>query len=193
MPAKDNHENQTLCEEEYLRTELISEIRREYINGQIYAKTGESFNHNLISGNVGSKFSDHLKGTPCATFILAMMLRLGKDYVYPDVMVDCSPMEGEDFIAKSPVILVEVLSKTTRRIDSTIKLKNYINLPSLQEYVLIEQEYTSVQILRRRKHWQSEYFFLDDSASFESIDLVLPVAEIYERVDNAELREILHN
>lgn len=89
----------------------------------------------------------------------------------------------------SPVIIVEVLSKSTRRIDLTKKLIKYINLPSLLEYVLIEPEIVSIQVLRKNNHWMSEYYFLGDSVTFESIGLTLTVEEVYDRVDNQDMNE----
>ena len=67
-------------------------------------------------------------------------MALGKNYFYPDVIVDCTETEGDSYFANSPVIIVEVLSKSTKKMDTTVKLIQYINLPSLKEYVLVEQD-----------------------------------------------------
>jgi Uma2 family endonuclease len=182
-----------MTEEEYLQSELTSEVKREYIDGQVYAMAGAKHNHNFILMNIAREFSNHLKGTPCAVFMADTKVRLGKDYVYPDVLVDCSKMSGDDYFSTSPVIIVEVLSKSTRMRDTTTKLIQYINLPSLKEYVLIEQDFVSVQVLRKSKHWQPEYFYLGDSVTFESIGLSLTVEEIYDRVDNADMNEFRLN
>jgi len=189
MALQSPHEEVYLTEEEYLKSELASEFKREYIDGQIYAMAGAGYNHNCISVNMTSKFALHLAGKPCTPFMADMKVRLGKDYVYPDVVVDCSKMSGADMFSENPVLIVEVLSKSTRKTDTTVKLLRYINLPSLQEYVLIEPDFVSVQVLRRHKHWMPEYFFLDDSVTFESIRLTLTVEEIYERVDNADMND----
>ncbi len=182
-------ENIFMTEEEYLQSELASEFKREYIDSQVYAMAGAKHNHNCISMNIAREFSNHLKGTPCATFMADIKVRLGKDYVYPDVLVDCGNMSGDDYFSTSPVIIVEVLSKSTRIRDTTTKLIRYINLPSLLEYVLIEQDLVSVQVLRKNNHWQSEYFYLGDKVTFKSIGLALAVEDIYDRVDNADMNE----
>jgi Uma2 family endonuclease len=83
---------------------------------------------------------------------------------------------------------VEVLSKTTRKIDHTLKKLAYQNLPSLQEYVLIEQDFVDIQVCRRNNHWQSEHFFLGDTVSLSAVELSLTVETIYARVDNEEMR-----
>ena len=182
-------ENDMLTEDEYLATEADSAVKREYIDGRAYAMAGAGYNHNCISTNVTREFSNHLKGTPCATFMADIKVRLGKDYVYPDVLVDCGKMAGDDCFSASPVIIVEVLSKSTRKTDTTTKLVRYINLPSLQEYVLIEQDIVSVQVLRKSNHWQPEYFYLGDGVTFASIGLTLAVEELYDRVDNQDMNE----
>ena len=178
-----------LSEEDYLASEPLSDVKREYIDGQVYAMAGAGYNHNCIAANMLGELRNHLKGTPCATFMADIKVKLGRDYVYPDVLVDCSKMSGTDMFATAPVIIVEVLSRSTRKTDMTTKLIRYINLPSLQEYVLIEPDMVSVQVLRRSKGWMPEYYFLGDSVRFESVDLTLPVEDVYDRVDNADMNE----
>ncbi|MFM8331590.1 MAG: Uma2 family endonuclease [Candidatus Methylumidiphilus sp.] len=179
--------NAFLTEAEYLASETASEVKREYIDGRIYAMAGAGYNHNCIAGNIHGNFRSHLKGTPCTTFMADMKVRLGKDYVYPDVLVDCNKMNSDDYYSTTPVIIVEVLSKSTRKMDLTTKLLRYITPPSLQEYALIEPDFVSVQVLRKRNHWLSEYHFLGDVVNFEAIGLSLSVEEIYDRVDNADI------
>ncbi|GAB4262634.1 MAG: Uma2 family endonuclease [Methylomicrobium sp.] len=189
MALNNQYEDVCLSEEEYLASEPASKVKREYIDGRIYAMAGAGYNHNCVAANVLRKFGNHLEGTPCATFMADIKVKLGRDYVYPDVLVDCSKMSGSDLFSTSPVIIVEVLSRSTRKTDTTTKLIRYINLPSLQEYVLIEPDIVSVQVLRRSKNWLPEYFFLGDEVRFESIGLTLPVEDIYDRVDNPDINE----
>ena len=187
--ALQNPERVYWSEEDYLASEQVSDVKREYIEGQVYAMAGAGYNHNCVSANMLREFGNHLKGTPCATFMADIKVKLGRDYVYPDVLVDCGKMRGDDLFAGSPVIIVEVLSRSTRKTDMTTKLIRYINLPSLQEYVLIEADMVLVQVMRRSKGWMPEYFFLGDDVYFESIDLSLPVEAIYDRVDNVDMNE----
>ena len=187
--ALQNPERVYWSEEDYLASEQVSDVKREYIDGQVYAMAGASYNHNCVSANMLGELRNHLKGKPCTTFMADIKVKLGRDYVYPDVLVDCGKMRGDDLFASSPVIIVEVLSRSTRKTDMTTKLIRYINLPSLQEYVLIEADMVLVQVMRRSKGWMPEYFFLGDDVYFESIDLSLPVEAIYDRVDNADMNE----
>jgi len=189
MALSTAYENNYLTEAEYLAAELVSEEKHEYIDGHVYAMTGASDDHNRITANILREFGNHLKGMPCEAFMSDIKVRLGKDYVYPDVLVDCRDASADKYFAQAPLLIVEVLSKSTRKTDLTTKLLRYINLPSLLEYVVIDQETTCVQILRKNKHWMSEFYFLGDKVNFEAIDLTINVEDIYDRVDNEDLRE----
>lgn len=68
---------------------------------------------------------------------------------------------------------------------------SYINIPSLQEYVLIEQDYVDIQVIHRSEAWLPKYYFLGDQITFESINLTLPVETIYYRVKNEDMLEFL--
>lgn len=190
--ANQTPQGTTMGAAEYLRSEAESEVRREYIDGQVYAMAGASINHNILALNLARKFGNHLEGTPCATFMSDIKVELPatpeNSYVYPDVIVDCA-YSANDGIATAPVIIVEILSKSTRKWDTSTKLLRYINLPTLKEYVLIEQDIVAVQVLRKRNHWQAEYLYLGDLVTFEAIDLTLNVNDIYDRVDNEDMRE----
>ncbi len=178
-----------LSEEDYLQGELISDVKHELVAGSVYAMAGASANHERIAGNIYRKFGNHLYGTPCEPFGSDMKVKAGSNFFYPDVIVDCNFDESQPYYTESPIIIVEVLSKATRKIDETTKLLSYINLPSLQEYVLIEQDYVDIQVIRSREAWLPRHYFLGDEVTFESIELVLPVEDIYDRVRNDDMAE----
>jgi Uma2 family endonuclease len=145
--------------EDYLKWELTSEVKHELIDGQVYAMAGTSANHERISVNVLSEFRHHLKNSPCEPFGSDMKLRIHSNFFYPDVMVDCSFDNSEPYFTTTPIIIVEVLSKTTHKIDKTIKLMAYINIPSLKEYVIIEQDMVDIQVIRRSEGWLQKHYF----------------------------------
>jgi Uma2 family endonuclease len=134
-------EQEIVSESEYLAGELTSEIKYQLIDGQVYAMAGASANHDRISGNLYSEFRHHLKNSTCEPFSSDMKVKVNSNYFYPDVTVVCDFDDSQPVFTDSPTIIVEVLSKSTRRLDETVKRVNYINLPSLQEYVLIEQDF----------------------------------------------------
>ncbi len=181
----------SISEEDYLEGEVHSDIKHEYIDGEVYAMSGAKVAHNRISGNINRKFGNHLEGKPCEPFSADMKVKVGSKYFYPDVLVDCSNLDDNDLFTESPIILVEVLSRSTRRIDETTKRVAYLQIPSLQEYVLIEQDFVDVEVVRRSEGWQSKHYFLGDEITFESIKLTLAVEEIYDRVKNTDMTEWL--
>jgi Uma2 family endonuclease len=181
----------SISEEDYLRGELISDVKHELIDGCVYAMAGASANHERIAGNIYRKFGNYLDGSPCEPFGSDMKVKVGSNYFYPDVIVDCHFDESQPYYTESPVIIIEVLSKATRKTDETVKLLSYINIPRLQEYVLIEQDYADIQVIRRSEAWLPRHYFLGDEITFESIDLTLLVEEIYYRVHNEDMIEFL--
>lgn len=182
-----------ISQEEYLAGELISAVKHEYIDGNVYAMAGASKNHQRIIANISSALWIHLKDTPCDVFSSDIKIKAANNFFYPDVMVVCEDKTDNDYYTESPVIIIEVLSKSTRRTDQSLKRRAYQNLPSLNEYVLIEQDFVDVEICRRDNHWQSEHHFLGDEVHFSAIDLSMPVEAIYARVINEDMQEFLAN
>lgn len=180
-----------VSEQDYLDGELLTDIKHEYIDGEVFAMSGASANHNLLAGNMFLVLGVHLKGKSCRPFTSDMKVKVGTKYFYPDVLVDCSPLSGQDYFTPSPVIIVEVLSKSTQQYDKTLKLKNYLQIESLQEYILIEQDKAEIQVLRRSQGWQPDYYFLGDEFTLESVDLTVSVEDMYDRVQNSDVTEWL--
>jgi len=184
-------ERQPISEKEYLEGELLSDIKHEFIEGETYAMAGASANHERIAANIVRKFGNHLEDNPCEPLGSDMKIRVGSNFFYPDVIVDCEFDEFTPYFTATPIIIVEVLSKSTRRTDETIKRSAYLDIPTLQEYVLIEQDFVDVEVIRRSEGWQSRHYFMGDEVPFESIDLTLAVEEIYHRVHNEDVIEYL--
>ena len=181
--------------EEYLETELDREVKHEYMDGHIYSMAGASKKHNIISGNIFRELSNHLKGkkSSCTTFSSDMKLKLSKktnSFFYPDVMVVCDKND-DDYYQNSPIIIVEVLSKSTRKNDSSTKMIRYFNCPTLEEYVLIEQDFCLIQVFRKKDNWLSTHYLAGDKITFQSIDVTLTVEDIYYQVDNEDMIQYL--
>lgn len=177
-----------ISEEEYLAGEQASEIKHEYVDGQVYAMTGGTQNHARIMRNFLVAVSIHLKGKECEAFPSEVKVKTSeKSFRYPDVMVVCEDTSENDLYKECPVILVEVLSSSTRQKDKTEKKLEYLNIPTLKEYVLIEQDFVDVEVLRRENGWRSDHYFLGDEVTFGSIEFTMSVEEIYERVENEDM------
>ncbi len=177
--------------EEYLADELSREGKHELINNQIVMIAGASANHERISVNILTEFRNHLKQSTCEPFGSDMKVKIDSNFFYPDAIVDCHFDESKPYYTESPSLIVEVLSKSTRRTDETTKIFAYINIPNLQEYVLIEQDFVDIEVIRRSAGWVSKHYYLGDQVTFESIGLSLSVEEIYHRVNNEDMLEFL--
>jgi len=176
-----------MSEEAYLLGEESAEYKSEYIDGHVYAMSGAKANHNRIAGNVHVVFHAHLKGKPCQPYVSDMKVKIGSKFFYPDVMVDCTTLPGGSVYTDNPTLIVEVLSASTRRLDETTKRVAYMQIPALQEYVLIEQDFVKVEVMRRSEGWLSAKYYLGDEVTFESIGLTVKVADLYDRVENADM------
>lgn len=177
----------SITPQEYLDAELSCDIKHELVDGFVYAMAGASANHERIAGNIYSEFRSHLKNSTCEPFGSDMKLRIADNFYYPDVLVDCQFDESEPYFTTTPVILVEVISKSTRKMDEQIKRLQYMNIATLEEYVVIEQDFVDVKVFRKSDSWRVTHYYLDEEIPFESIGLTLSVSEIYRRVQNEDM------
>lgn len=168
---------------EYLEGERLSDVRHEFVDGRIYAMSGDSLRHNQLVGDLAGVFKNHL-GKTARTLIEAVKVELVDDlsesYYYPDVFVTCEPADNDSHVVRKPKLIVEVLSLSTSRHDRGEKLANYKRIPSVEEIVYIEQDWPEIFIVRRSENWKRRiYTQLDSVVHIESIDLKLRVADFY--------------
>lgn len=172
--------------EEYLAGEKISPVRYEYVYGEVYAMAGTSDNHNRIVGNLYAASLNHLRNSRCEPFMGDIKVRVSPHvYYYPDVLVSCEENPESPYFRNEPILIVEVLSTSTQEIDRREKLLFYQQMPSVQEYVVIEQQKKLIEIHRRQPdgRWITYYFDqYDETVGFQSIEMCLPLDEIYRRV-----------
>jgi len=176
-----------LDESEYLTLEASSPVRHEYVAGEIFAMTGASIRHNIIAGNLYTALRTHLRGSPCRALMEGVKLYLKKErsYFYPDVMVTCESrlleLDAQLQIVDSPTLIIEVLSPSTEGIDRREKLRAYRTLPSLKEYALVSQDECKLELYRRRGDiaWDIITFEPGDAVEFASVELQLPIADVY--------------
>jgi Uma2 family endonuclease len=190
MSAQPEFDKPYLCIEDYLAAELLSDTKHEYDDGEIVAMSGVSRNHERIKGNLSAALHGHLRGKSCEPFSSDVKLKIGNFLFYPDVMVVCDDTSTHDYYAETPVLVIEVLSKPTRRRDETIKRRLYQTIPTLQEYMLIEQDIVDVEVCRHSEGWVSNHYFLGGDVPLQSVDLTVNVADIYERVENKTCKPI---
>jgi len=152
---------------------------------------GASENHNLLSLNMASELKNQLKGTPCRTFMADMKVKVGALFFYPNVMVVCQKDDENEYYKNAPVVIVEILSKSTRRFDQTEKRLRSQRIPSLEEYVLIEQDKGEIEVFSKKHQWQSFYYYLGDEITFSSLDVTVRVEDIYYQVNNEDVLDFL--
>ncbi len=181
--------------EEYLESELRSELRHEYFAGEIFAMAGASVEHNRIAGDIFTALNLHLRGKKCEAFMNDMKAHLEREkdewFYYPDVMVNCDPAGQHKYFCDTPAIVFEVLSESTAALDRREKRLAYQNIPSLHTYLLVDQERCHVAIYRRTPtEWTHEVIEAPGTAQLTAdhfldlpeIDFRLPLSTIYERV-----------
>ena len=174
--------------EDYLAGELISPIKHEYLGGVVYAMAGARNLHNDVAGNTFATLHLLLRGKRCKPYNsdTKIRIRLASQvrFYYPEVLVTCRPNPPTDSYQDEPVVIVEVLSKGTRRIDEGEKKDAYLTILSLSAYILIDQEAAAVVVHRRtiQGFVREVYEGLSAVIPLPEIDVELPLAEIYSGV-----------
>jgi len=171
---------------DYLEGEKISPVKREYVEGEVYATAGASDNHSRIVINLTTNFAIHLRDSDCEPFSNDIKVRVtSKVYYYPDVLVSCEENAEDAHFRNSPILIIEVTSPSTKGIDRREKLLFYQQMPSVQEYAVVDQHKINIELHRRQPNgsWITYYFDREDTEiEFQSIDLTMPISEIYRRV-----------
>lgn len=175
--------------EEYLELERNAPYKSEFVDGQIYAMTGASRNHNLITLNIGSELRSQLKNRPCEAYINDMRVKAAaaRSYHYPDIAVACGEPQFEDEQSDTlttPTVIIEVLSPSTEAYDRGAKFAHYRKIESLREYLLVSQNQPWIEhYVRQGDAWLlTEASGLDASVRLESIDCGLRLEEVYDKV-----------
>lgn len=175
--------------QEYLERERKAETKHEYYNGEIFAMSGGSPQHNQISVNVSGELRQRLRDRDCVIYSSDQRVKVSPTglYTYPDVTVICEDPRFDDEQGDTllnPNVLFEVLSPTTADYDRGGNFKHYRSLPSLHEYVLISQDQPLVErFVREGDRWVlTEVNSLDETLAISYLRCELPLAEIYLKV-----------
>lgn len=175
---------------DYLQGELLSEIKHEYINGEVYAMVGVKRAHDTVATNLIAFLHSHLRGTPCRVHSGEMKVRVqtASDdcFFYPDLHVTCAAADTAEHYNSRPKLIVEILSDATERYDRAEKFHHYRKLESLEEYVLVAQDTQRVECYRRSEQWDLQLYQAGEQVRFESVGFELSVKEIYEGVEFGE-------
>lgn len=179
---------------EYLAWEAEQPIKHEYIDGEVYAIAGATLPHNDITLNLYSLLRSHIRGKGCRINVSDAKVKVSEQgpYFYPDVVVSCDERDRRAIEAiHYPRLIVEVLSPSTGLFDYGKKFQFYRQIPTLEEYVLIDA--TQMRIDRSTKNaagkWELTTFpenkedLADCQLELSSLDFRCALELIYEDVE----------
>jgi Uma2 family endonuclease len=174
---------------DYLAGEEIADVKHEYLGGVIHAMAGGNSRHSAISTSAVGSLVAQLRGKPCQPFNSDMKVRIELPdhtrFYYPDAMVVCSRGPDAAHFQDHPVVIVEVLSESTRRVDLTEKRDAYLAIGTLKQLILVEPDEPRVVVYRRKATGgfeAEEHLGLNSVVPLPEIEAELPLSELYERV-----------
>ncbi len=184
-------QTQSMTPEQYLAWEQQQPIKYEYINGEVYGMTRETFPHNNIVINLVSALKSHLQGKNCKVEMADTKVAVSSNslFFYPDVVVSCDPRDRESRnIIYYPCLIVEVLSPSTEALDRGKKLEHYCQIESLKEYVLIDSEKICIECYQRneKNQWEATTYTQEFSVKLESINFEFTTSLLYEKKETPE-------
>ena len=181
------YSKQKMTIEEYLEFENAATEKHEYYQGEIFAMSGAKLAHNEIVVNTLFSILQFLKGKLCKPYGSDLRIYIEKNtlFTYPDISIFCDEVltrNDDEMNALNPVILIEVLSPSTKNYDRGSKFKLYRDIPTLKEYVLIDSETINVEIfaINPEGYWElREYKDINDTVEISHIAMQLSMEDIY--------------
>lgn len=172
---------------DYLRIERAAEFKSEFYDGEMFAMAGASREHTFVKDNLVGELHARLKGGPCRAVSSDMRVKVSATglYTYPDVVILCGQPEFEDAngdVLLNPQIVIEVLSDSTEKYDRGAKFRQYQQIPSLREYVLVAQDQPLVERFTRQPGggWLlTAAEGLDAELVLDSVPARVPLADVY--------------
>jgi Uma2 family endonuclease len=175
---------------EYLDGEENSPVKHEYLGGTVHAMAGATNQHNTVAGNSFAALHGMLRGKSCQPFNSDTKIRIEfpdhTRFYYPDAMVVCLQNPAHEHFQDHPVLIIEVLSDSTRRVDLGEKRDAYLTIPSLKLLLFVDSDSPRVTLHRRKPEGG---FAIETHAGLEAviplpeIDASLPLAALYERIE----------
>jgi len=187
-----SHSATKLTPEQYLELERAAEYKNEYFDGEMVAMSGVSLRHSYLQTNLLGELYNAPLRHDCEVFGSSLRVRVSdRMYVYPDMSVVCGkPLLEDEYqdTLVNPVVLFEVVSPSTEKYDRGLKLRHYRTIPSLQDYILVDQDQVRIEQYTRQDAnvWTlRDYQRLEDELPLGSIGVSLSLARIYDRVEFA--------
>ncbi len=177
---------------DYLAGEEVSDTKHEYLGGTVHAMAGATIRHNNIATSALVALGGQLRGKPCQPFNSDTKVRIEFSdhtrFYYPDAMVVCQSNPDTDHFQNQPVVVIEVLSESTRRADLGEKRDAYLSVPSLKVLLIVEPDAPAVTLYRRAPEGGfaiERHCGLDATIPLPEIEASLALTDLYERVEFA--------
>jgi Uma2 family endonuclease len=170
---------------EFLAWEERQELRHEFDGVEPVAMTGGTLAHSAIQRNLAMAFGNRLRGKPCQFYGSDLKIQVAGDHIrYPDGMVVCSRLDPAAKIVRDPVVVFEVLSPSTAAKDRIVKAREYHATPSVERYVMLEQDRIGATVhVRGETGWNVLILGNDDTLAMPQIGLSIPLAEFYDGLE----------
>ncbi|MFT4152576.1 Uma2 family endonuclease [Parafilimonas sp.] len=175
----------------FLEWERKQECKHEYVDGEVLAMSGASFNHNRITANIVIEAGSFLRGKPCNIFAsdLRVSVKWKDSFFYPDVTIICDEPEFDDEkikdTVKNPAVIFEILSASTEEHDAGRKQMYYMQIPSLQQYIIIDSRAMKLKVITKEavgKWLYEEFSAADDMLFIKPIGFKISMPDIYRGV-----------
>jgi Uma2 family endonuclease len=168
--------------EEYLDWAMTQEGRHELVDGVVYAMSPERVSHALCKGEAWRALADAIRkaGLPCTAIPDGATVRTATNSAYePDVTVQCTPLDHTGVIADAPIILVEVISESSRNTDTGKKLSGYFTIPTVMHYLILDTDKRLVIHHARHGARIETTFVTDGSLTLDPPGLTVAVADMF--------------
>lgn len=176
-----------MTSDEFLAWEAKQEMKWEFDGFQPVAMNGVTVAHSMIQGNLITALNIRLRGKRCRPYGPDLKIEIDLKYRYPDAFVSCTAATLDGTVAAEPVVIFEILSESTARTDRTTKLVEYQSLPSVQRYILLEQDQALATVIRRiETGWSIEVLDASGTLSMPEVEIEIAMAELYDGLDFTE-------
>lgn len=171
---------------EYLAREAASDVKHEFIAGEVFAMAGGTVEHGALAAALIGELRSALSGKPCRVFSsdVRVLVSSTDASFYPDLSIVCGKLENVSTDANAivnPLVLVEVLSESTEAYDRGVKAAHYRRLQTLKEYVLVSQNERRVEVQRlsERGIWELHFFGPGQRIELTSLGVSVSLDAVY--------------
>ncbi len=174
-----------MTEEEYLAYEMEADVRHEYINGKLFEMAGESKLNNDIAGNIYILLKAIVKAKGWSIFSHNVMLKIADQtiYYYPDLFITDEKESTSEYVCHSALLVVEILSPSTRHFDMFDKYLQYRKIAELRYYLLVEPSKQLITLCEKddKGEWSTELFDVKDGrVQMKYLGFELEIPSVFE-------------